>query len=239
MCYPIGSEAIGTFPFLLCRDLLYRKVCQGYCISCFCLWSWYYNSQHSFGSCAYKYLPQTFTWYRYVVCDTPCISFIWPSCSAASLCKFSFRNSFCDYVEQNPPSIPTMTVVRIACWLRHAAFVIDWHNFGYTLLALTLGSRHPLVTIHSWYASNLCFQLPKIRLHWILYFFGKQRQVFSCYYLLLSFSCVLYMFSCHLQWKLWGMQVWKKIWEDGRWVLVCHQGYAARIRTELGDQVCD
>lgn len=52
---------------------------------------------------------------------------------------------------QNPPSIPTLTVVRIACWLRQAAFVIDWHNFGFTLLALSLGSSHPFVRIHSWY----------------------------------------------------------------------------------------
>jgi len=55
------------------------------------------------------------------------------------------------YLVQNPPSIPTLTVVRLACWLRKSAFVIDWHNFGYTLLALSLGSRHPLVQIHSWY----------------------------------------------------------------------------------------
>jgi len=55
------------------------------------------------------------------------------------------------FLVQNPPSIPTLTVVRIACWLRQAAFVIDWHNFGFTLLALSLGSSHPFVRIHSWY----------------------------------------------------------------------------------------
>ncbi|KAG2482357.1 hypothetical protein HYH03_018707 [Edaphochlamys debaryana] len=46
---------------------------------------------------------------------------------------------------QNPPAIPTMVV----CWLasrRHGAkLVIDWHNYGYTILALTQGPRHPLV----------------------------------------------------------------------------------------------
>eukprot|EP00850_Spirogloea_muscicola_P000080 SM000001S04482 [mRNA] locus=s1:476962:481223:- [translate_table: standard] len=54
-------------------------------------------------------------------------------------------------VLQNPPSIPTLTVVMLACWLRSAAMVIDWHNFGYTLLGLRLGPRHVLVRIHRWY----------------------------------------------------------------------------------------
>eukprot|EP00850_Spirogloea_muscicola_P012350 SM000079S22468 [mRNA] locus=s79:314227:318495:- [translate_table: standard] len=52
---------------------------------------------------------------------------------------------------QNPPSIPTLTVVMLACWLRSAAMLIDWHNFGYTLLGLRLGPRHVLVRIHRWY----------------------------------------------------------------------------------------
>eukprot|EP00850_Spirogloea_muscicola_P011332 SM000070S21298 [mRNA] locus=s70:135067:139322:- [translate_table: standard] len=54
-------------------------------------------------------------------------------------------------VLQNPPSIPTLTVVMLACWLRSAAMIIDWHNFGYTLLGLRLGPRHVLVRIHRWY----------------------------------------------------------------------------------------
>lgn len=56
---------------------------------------------------------------------------------------------------QNPPSIPLLTVVRLACWIRKAAFVIDWHNFGYTILALSLGSSHPLVKIYFWCLSHL------------------------------------------------------------------------------------
>jgi beta-1,4-mannosyltransferase len=55
------------------------------------------------------------------------------------------------FLVQNPPSIPLLTVVRLACWIRKAAFVIDWHNFGYTILALSLGSSHPLVKIYFWY----------------------------------------------------------------------------------------
>jgi len=49
---------------------------------------------------------------------------------------------------QNPPSIPTMLVAFIASRMRGARFVIDWHNFGYTILAQTAGGgnpNHPLV----------------------------------------------------------------------------------------------
>ena len=46
---------------------------------------------------------------------------------------------------QNPPSIPTLVVACIVCFLRHTRLVIDWHNFGYSILALRLGRSHPLV----------------------------------------------------------------------------------------------
>jgi beta-1,4-mannosyltransferase len=35
---------------------------------------------------------------------------------------------------QNPPAMPTLFVVQIVCWLRCTRLVIDWHNFGYTIL---------------------------------------------------------------------------------------------------------
>lgn len=50
-------------------------------------------------------------------------------------------------IMQNPPAIPAM----IICWLYtrivRAKFVIDWHNYGHTILALKVGSRNPLVKI--------------------------------------------------------------------------------------------
>ena len=44
---------------------------------------------------------------------------------------------------QTPPCIPTFAVCKAVCLLRGCKLVIDWHNFGYTLLALSLpeGSR--------------------------------------------------------------------------------------------------
>ena len=46
---------------------------------------------------------------------------------------------------QVPPAIPTLPL----CWLasvRHGAvFIIDWHNFAFTLMRLSMSRRHPLV----------------------------------------------------------------------------------------------
>ncbi|KAL8031914.1 hypothetical protein ABFX02_13G060100 [Erythranthe guttata] len=54
------------------------------------------------------------------------------------------------FIVQNPPSVPTLVVVKFASWLRHSAFIIDWHNFGYTLLALSLGRSSLFVAIYRW-----------------------------------------------------------------------------------------
>ena len=52
---------------------------------------------------------------------------------------------------QNPPSIPTLVAVKFASWLRRSSFIIDWHNFGYTLLGLSLGRSNILVKTYYWY----------------------------------------------------------------------------------------
>jgi beta-1,4-mannosyltransferase len=60
---------------------------------------------------------------------------------------------------QNPPSFPTLTAAWIARLITGARVVVDWHNYGYTILALRLGERHPIVRLHVWYeffAGRLC-----------------------------------------------------------------------------------
>ncbi|KAL1583995.1 hypothetical protein WHR41_07408 [Cladosporium halotolerans] len=52
---------------------------------------------------------------------------------------------------QNPPSIPTLAVAQFLCFFRKTRLVVDWHNFGYSILALRLGDSHPLVRISEWY----------------------------------------------------------------------------------------
>ncbi|KAF1919326.1 beta-1,4-mannosyltransferas-like protein [Ampelomyces quisqualis] len=52
---------------------------------------------------------------------------------------------------QNPPSIPTLAIASLVCFLRKSRLVIDWHNFGYSILALKLGASHRLVNISESY----------------------------------------------------------------------------------------
>ena len=40
---------------------------------------------------------------------------------------------------QNPPGMPSLIVVQIMKYVRNSKLVIDWHNFGYTLMKLNLG----------------------------------------------------------------------------------------------------
>lgn len=56
---------------------------------------------------------------------------------------------------QNPPSIPTLLLAIIASYLRGYKLVVDWHNFGYSILALKLGEDHRLVKISKGYEQFL------------------------------------------------------------------------------------
>ncbi|RHY17918.1 hypothetical protein DYB36_007609, partial [Aphanomyces astaci] len=49
--------------------------------------------------------------------------------------------------ERCVPQIPTLCVAWLTCKLKRAKFVIDWHNFGYTVLALSIGESHAFVKI--------------------------------------------------------------------------------------------
>lgn len=52
---------------------------------------------------------------------------------------------------QNPPTIPTLVVGYIyALFHPHTKLVLDWHNYGYSILELSLGGRHPLVKLSRW-----------------------------------------------------------------------------------------
>lgn len=63
-----------------------------------------------------------------------------------------YRTKACKWMlVQNPPSIPTLAVAQFICFFRKTRLIIDWHNFGYSILALRLGPQHPLVRISEWY----------------------------------------------------------------------------------------
>jgi len=50
-------------------------------------------------------------------------------------------------IAQNPPAIPTLAVCWFYCLIANAKFIIDWHNYAYSILGLTLGSDAPLVKL--------------------------------------------------------------------------------------------
>ncbi|PFH57308.1 hypothetical protein XA68_15240 [Ophiocordyceps unilateralis] len=55
---------------------------------------------------------------------------------------------------QNPPSIPTFHVALLVALLRGSRLVVDWHNYGYSILAQKPLYR-PLVPLYRWYELGL------------------------------------------------------------------------------------
>ncbi|MBN3313628.1 ALG1 mannosyltransferase, partial [Atractosteus spatula] len=56
---------------------------------------------------------------------------------------------------QNPPGLPSIAVTWLLCTVWGSSFIIDWHNYGYTIMALAHGEKHPIVQIAKWY--ERCF----------------------------------------------------------------------------------
>ena len=56
---------------------------------------------------------------------------------------------------QNPPGIPALGVMLICARLRSASLVVDWHNFGYTVLALKVPRGSWRVRLTRWYEQTL------------------------------------------------------------------------------------
>jgi beta-1,4-mannosyltransferase len=56
---------------------------------------------------------------------------------------------------QNPPALPTLPAALLAARAHRARLVVDWHNLGYTMLALRLGRRHPAVRLMRWCEESL------------------------------------------------------------------------------------
>ncbi|KAJ9101232.1 hypothetical protein QFC21_003451 [Naganishia friedmannii] len=52
---------------------------------------------------------------------------------------------------QNPPAIPTLLLAQVISFVRGSKLVIDWHNTGYSILALKLGNGHLLVKLARWF----------------------------------------------------------------------------------------
>ncbi|KAK4652232.1 mannosyltransferase [Podospora pseudocomata] len=56
---------------------------------------------------------------------------------------------------QNPPSIPTLAIASLTSYLRNSNLIIDWHNYGWTILSSTKGPSHPFVSLSKIYETYL------------------------------------------------------------------------------------
>ena len=52
---------------------------------------------------------------------------------------------------KNPPSIPTLALAWLVSRITGSKVIIDWHNLGYSILALKFGEKHLFVRIYRWY----------------------------------------------------------------------------------------
>lgn len=65
---------------------------------------------------------------------------------AISLLLTLFITGSCDYLLcQNPPAIPTLPVCRFYCLVTRTCFIIDWHNYAHSIMALSLPPKHLLL----------------------------------------------------------------------------------------------
>ncbi|KAH9908342.1 glycosyltransferase family 33 protein [Xylariomycetidae sp. FL2044] len=63
---------------------------------------------------------------------------------------------------QNPPSIPTLAISLLVSVLRNTRLIVDWHNYGWTILAGTKGRDHPFVAIARAYECALGQAAPTV-----------------------------------------------------------------------------
>jgi beta-1,4-mannosyltransferase len=52
---------------------------------------------------------------------------------------------------QNPPAIPTLFVAHLFCYLRKTKLIIDFHNYGFTLMQMAKRKNHPIIRLAEWY----------------------------------------------------------------------------------------
>ncbi|XP_050351735.1 chitobiosyldiphosphodolichol beta-mannosyltransferase [Nymphalis io] len=84
---------------------------------------------------------------------------------AISLLLTLFITGKCSYLLcQNPPAVPTLPICRFYCLVTHTKFVIDWHNYAFSIMALSLSCNHPILKVSTFIEryfgqssdSNLC-----------------------------------------------------------------------------------
>lgn len=71
--------------------------------------------------------------------------------SVLKICLFDIPVATELFLVQNPPSIPTLWLAQLICRLSGSKLIIDWHNTGYSILAMRTGEQSILVKIAEWW----------------------------------------------------------------------------------------
>lgn len=67
---------------------------------------------------------------------------------AISLLLTLFMTGKCDYLLcQNPPAIPTFPICTFYCLVSRSTFIIDWHNYAFTIMSMALPQGHWLLRL--------------------------------------------------------------------------------------------
>lgn len=73
----------------------------------------------------------------------------WQAASLFWVLTFSISSP--DFIlVQNPPSVPSLPIAWFVSLIRSSEFVIDWHNYGFTILSLTTKPNSLSVKIYKW-----------------------------------------------------------------------------------------
>lgn len=65
-----------------------------------------------------------------------------------SLLLTLFITGRCNYLLcQNPPAIPMLPVCRIYCLVTRTKFIIDWHNYAFSIMSMSIPQDHLLLKI--------------------------------------------------------------------------------------------
>ncbi|XP_078481251.1 chitobiosyldiphosphodolichol beta-mannosyltransferase [Ciona intestinalis] len=99
-------------------------------------------------------MPRIFAYFYKVV--TQSVYLLWTMVVQVSATEY--------ILVQNPPCIPSLAICCFLSVWNGSKLIIDWHNYGYSILALSLGENHPMVKIAKWYeeifgqlsSGNLC-----------------------------------------------------------------------------------
>jgi beta-1,4-mannosyltransferase len=78
------------------------------------------------------------------------LKIIYQLCILLDILLYTLPDDTSVLITQNPPSMPTFIVAIITRHYRGIRWVVDWHNFGYSILALKFG-KAPIVGLSEWY----------------------------------------------------------------------------------------